>query len=211
MPNLLRVRTVFTYGAGSPGLMTQYFGNELGDYNEADAQVAVNRVRDAMLTSPNLWPTAFQWEVSGDVDIIQEADGEVVDALGVDLASGAGTSTNEFGPLPVGVLLRSRTDTFVDGRRLVGRTYFVPVQNEIVNVPAPDSGTRTAVAAIGDALNDAGLTLLFPYVWSRPRPATAVGPGRPAGPARSARAGSSARATQFSCSPKFVVLTSRRD
>jgi hypothetical protein len=48
-------------------------------------------------------------------------------------------------------------------------------------------------------------------VWSRPRPATAIGPGRPAGPARAARVGSAAQATSCSVSPKFAVLRSRRD
>lgn len=211
MANLMRVRTVFTYGAGSPGLMTNYFGRSAGAADAAAAQVAVDRVRDALATSPTLWPTTMTWSISGDVDVIEDSTGEIQDQLAATPRTGAGTSTFALGPLPVGVLLKSRTDAYVDGRRLTGRTYFVPINSGSSTTASPNAGLMTAVTAIGTALLNAGLTNVEPYVWSRPREATEVGPGRPAGPARAARAGSSAEAVSFSCSPKYVVLTSRRD
>lgn len=211
MPNLMRVRTVFEYGAGSPGLMTQYFGNDAGDYNDADAQVAVNRVRDGLATSPTLFPPSFGWTVTGEVDVIDDVSGEVQSQLAADEAVDVGTCGTGVGPLPVGLLLKARSDSFVSGHRLVGRTYLVPVCRTVLDGGSPNSGTMAAVKAIGDAFLTPGLTLIFPYVWSRPRPATAVGPHRPAGPARAARDGSSARVTSYACSPKFVILTSRRD
>jgi hypothetical protein len=211
---IMRVRTVFTYGAGSPGLMTHYFSNGTGvDFSpsEADAQVAVDRVRDMMLTSPTIWPTSFTWGVSGEVDVLLDTTGEVQDQLGVTARSGAGTNTFPLGPLPVGLLLVASTNAFVSGRRLRGRTYFVPVNAGSVTTAAPTAGTKEAVVACGNALLAEGTTGIFPVVWSRPRPATAVGPHRPAGPARAARVGSSARAVSYSTPSKFVVLTSRRD
>lgn len=207
----MRVRTVFNYGLGSPGLMTHYFADSTGPVNDVSAQLAVDRVRDAMLTTPNLWPTSFAWVVGGDVDVLEDTTGEVTDELAATQRTGAGASTNTYGPLPVGLLLKSRTNAFVSGRRLVGRTYFVPIQAALTAAASVSGGLQGDVTAIGDALLDAGTTTVFPVVWNRPRPATAVGPHRPAGPARAERSGSSAPVVSYSCSSKYVVLTSRRD
>lgn len=211
MTQIMRVRTVFTYGAGSPGLMTNYFNHSSNSPNSEAAQNAVNRVRDGLLASPNLWPTTFSWLVQGDVDIIEDTTGNVDNSYGVTQATGAGTSTNGLGPLPVGLLLRARTNTFVSGRRLMGRTFLVPVQSALTAAPVPSSGTRDAVVLMGTELSDAGATGVDPVVWSRPRPATEVGPGRPAGPARAARDGSHAEVVSWDCPAQYVVLTSRRD
>lgn len=211
MADLMRVRTVFAYGAGSPGLMTQYFGNELRSYNDADAQVAVDRVRDALNTLPVLWPTSFSWLIQGGVDVLNDETGEVTSHHGVTDRTGVGTHTGGLGPLPVGVLLRSLTSTYIGGHRLSGRTFLAPVASQYTSTPTVQADITAGVIGIGDALLAAGLTLIFPYVWSRPRPATAVGPHRPAGAARSPRAGSSARVTSYTSPPEFVVLRSRRD
>lgn len=211
MTLLMRVRTVFAYGAGSPGLMTNYLGKGEVEINGSDAQVAVDRVRDALQASPNIWPTTFAWSVAGEVDVLDDATGEVTTQMAATPRNGAGSGTGGLGPLPVGLLLKARTDSFVSGRRLIGRTYFVPVQATLTTTAVPSTGTRDAVVLVGTAMLNAGLTQVLPYVWSRPRPATAVGPGRPAGPAREARVGSSAPVVSYSCPPNYVVLTSRRD
>lgn len=207
----MRVRTVFNYGSGSPGLMTNYFDAPVDDPAESHAQSAVTRVKNAMNTSPNLWPTTFTWEVQGQVDVLLDSTGEAVGAFSVPPETGAGGSPSPLGALPVGLLLRMHTASFVSGRRLVGRTYLVPVVSVVTASAAPNPGTMAAVKAMGDALLDAGITDVHPRVWSRPRPATPVGPKAPAGPARLARSGSSASVQFTSCSSKFVVLTSRRD
>lgn len=211
MPNLLRVRTVLNYGLGGPGLMTNYFGNELGDYNDADAQVAVDRVRDSLIAAQAIFTTGQSWVISGEVDKLSDVTGEVSAQYGVTARTGTGTTSIPIGPLPLGLLVRLKTDAFVSGRRLVGRQFFVPIQSFETAYAQPRSNAKVITDAYGTALQDEGLTLLFPYVWSRPRPATAVGPGRPAGPAREFRAGSSAPVTSTSTSPNWVVLTSRRD
>lgn len=211
MPDLMRVRTVFEYGAGSPGLMTQYFGNDTGSYNDADAQVAVDRVRDAMITAPALWPPSFTWTIQGDVDVLADTTGVVSSHHGVTSRTGLGTNTGSLGPLPVGILLQSHTGAYVGGHRLIGRTYFVPIAAGATDGPVVPDAWRGSVLDTGNALLAAGLTFVVPYVWSRPRPATAVGPHRPAGAARAARVGSSAKVTSYSVPAKWAILTSRRD
>lgn len=211
MPNLMRVRTVFEYGTGAPGLMTHYLGNDGGEYNDADAQVAVDRVMNALIAIEHLWPAGFFWQVTSDVDVLKDTDGEVLQQLAATARNGAGVAGGGLGPLPVGVLLKSTTNAFVSGRRLTGRTYFVPIAAESTNFAVPSAATRAVVDTFGTAMLDSGLTLVSPFCWSRPRPATAVGPGRPAGPARLARIGSSARITGYTTSGKYAVLTSRRD
>lgn len=211
MTDIMRVRTVFAYGEGSPGLMTHYFDREGTTLDDESAQLGVDRVRDAILSAQNLWTTSTTLTVQGDVDVLDDATGEVTNQLGATPRSLAGTTAGALGPLPVGLLLKASTNAFVSGRRLIGRTYFVPVNAFLTAAASVPSGTQGTVTAFGTALMNAGLTQVHPRVWSRPRPATDVGPGRPAGPARSARAGSSAVAVAYSCSSKYVVLTSRRD
>jgi hypothetical protein len=191
--------------------MTQYFSKGEDTYDDTDATAAVDRVRDAHIALSTLWPASFTYEVLGDVDVLQDTNGEVVDQVAATPRTGAGTSAYPLGPLPVGVLLKSRTNTFIGGRRLVGRTFFVPINNQSDTTATPGAGLKAAVVSFGTALLDAGLGLLVPTVWSRPRQATAVGPHRPAGLARSFRAGSSDAVVSYSCSDKYVVLTSRRD
>jgi len=164
-----------------------------------------------LLTMPTMWPAGWVSTVQGDVEILNDATGEVV---GAEAATGAfvnGTAGGGLGPLAVGLLMVLNTGAFVSGRRLRGRTFIVPCSAAAANAPKPSDATRATVVTMGNALLAAGTTGVFPVVWSRPRLATAVGPGRPDGPARAARAGSSADVTTISCPAKFVVLTSRRD
>jgi hypothetical protein len=211
MTSLMRVRTVFDYGQGGPGLMTHYFQRGGAEPTNTDAQNAANRVRDMLLTAPNLFPTNFQWTVQGNVDVLDDSNGEVSTTLVADPTTGAGTNTSGLGPLAIGLLLKNSTDTFIQGRRLVGRTYLVPIARNLIDGSLPSSATRAAVVTLGDALRANGTTFVAPFVWSRPRPATAVGPHRPAGAARAFRAGSSAAMVSSSCPAEWVVLRSRRD
>lgn len=211
MPALLRVRTVFNYGLGGPGLMTGYFGRESGVYTTDDAQIAVDRVRDSLIACAGIFTTAQSWVISGEVDKVTDTDGEVTAQYGVTPRTGAGSTAIALGPLPVGMLLRLKTDAFVSGRRLVGRMFFVPISSYETAFASPRDSAKAIVQAYGTALQAAGGTGIDAYVWSRPRPATEVGPGRPAGPARAFRAGSSAKVTSTMVAPQYAVLTSRRD
>lgn len=211
MTQLVRVRTTLNYGLGGPGLMTNYFGRSAGTWDEDNAQVAVDRVRDALIAAQGIFTTAQSWVISGEVDELTDTTGEVTGQFGVTARTGAGTTVVAIGPLPVGMLVRLKTDQFVSGRRLVGRQFFVPIQSFETAYAQPRTNAKVITDAYGTELLDAGLTQVEPYVWSRPRPATEVGPGRPAGPAREFRAGSSAEVTSTATSPNWVVLTSRRD
>lgn len=207
----MRVRTQLNYGLGSPGLMTHYFGTDDTAYSEIEAQLAIDRVRDAFSISLQLFPPQLAFQVLSQVDVIRPSDGEVQDSLTGTERNFVGTNASGLGPLAIGLLLKLRTNTFIQGHRLVGRTFLVPIAGNLTTAPVVPTSMTDAVVAIGNALNDSGINAIDNYVWSRPRPATAVGPGRPAGPARLARAGSRAKVTSYGSSTKYVVMTSRRD
>jgi hypothetical protein len=211
MSNIIRVRTRLEYGLGSPGLMTNYFRTPSETYADSDAQLGVDRVRDALAAGTGLFPPALTFRVLGDVDVLDDVNGDNVNHLVATERTFNGTGPGGLGPLAVGLLMRLKTDAYVDGRRLVGRTYFVPIAGSLTTAPVVPSSMTDALKAIGDALMDTGVATLVPVIWSRPRPATAVGPHRPAGRARDFRAGSSAEVSSASGSTQYVVMTSRRD
>lgn len=183
---------------GSPGLMTQYFSPAVAGFNEALAQLAVDRVRDAMQAGASLWPSSFTWSIDGTVDELDEADGQLLDSLTVTPRSGAGSEAGgAWGPTPVGVCVTWKTADVKAGNRVSGRTFLVPICSvnfQADGSPAPEASTKAA--AFAAAMNDAGATDLVHVVWARPR--TGV-------------VGTKHGITGYSIRDKYAVLTSRRD
>lgn len=174
--SILRVRTELTGFIGSPGLMTQYFSRAVGINDSTAAQQAVDRVRDAMLTSPGAFPSALQWRVQGQVDLLEETTGQLVNSFNVTERSGVGTYAGGFGPGPAGACVRWVTDEFKNGRRVIGKTFIVPGPTNAYET----NGTLTStfiglMQAWGDAMNNAGAIDLVFVVWSRPTPGAANG------------------------------------
>ena len=210
--DILRVRTVFTGFSGAPGLMTHYFRKTDPGLASTDAQLAVDRVRDAFVARHSNLPVAFRWTTSGQVDTLDDATGQVNFSWTATPSTGTGVSgTSGYGPIASGVLIKWQTNAFVSGRRVVGKTFLVPVGNNNADL----DGTLTAGALVewnawAAAMLNEGATGLHLVCWSRPRLARAVGPGgKPK--ALTARAGSSYVITSGAANDKMCVLTSRRD
>lgn len=212
MTEILRVRTVFTGFTGAPGLMTTYFRNPTAVWNPGDEQLALDRIKDAFTGRHANFPFIWKWGTQGQVDILEDTTGQVTGSLFGTPSGGAGASAvSGLAPVASGVLVRWLTSNYVGGRRIVGKTYLVPVGN---NTPAPDGtltlGAHTEFDAWGAAMLNKGATALQMVVWSRPRPARAAGPsGKPT--AQAARAGSSWFVTSAISNSNMCILTSRRD
>lgn len=161
---------------GGPGLMTQYFSPAVALPNDALSQLAVDRVRDALTAGNALFPTAMSFAVQGQVDVLDESSGTLVDSFNVTPRTVTGGGVGGFGPAPVGVCVTWLTGEFKAGRRVTGRTFLVPV----VATAFDGDGTLgnagiTAPQLFADAMQDAGATDLVLVVWSRPKLGGAAG------------------------------------
>lgn len=213
MVHIARVRAASNGWPGQPGLNTFYFtgqaAGELEDVNSGDAQLCVDRVRAAFFAGKLLWPSIWSVVVSPDVDVLDDATGELVDSFSVTPpASVAGTNGAAFGPAAAMMLLQLRTSTFSDGSRLQGRAFLGPSVPAADANGSPNAGIITPAVAFGVALLDEGVGDDNPalVVWRRPR---AANPD--ATPPVDARAGSVGRVTSTGVPDRYAVLRSRRD
>lgn len=207
MPSMYRVRAATTGWLGAPGLNTFYF--ECGDTSgsDEDATLCAVRVRDAFLPTVLNFPTTWTCNVSAVVDILTDTTGELTNSRVVTTpAPVVGTGAGVFGPSPVTALLRLRTNTFSDGRRIQGRAFLGPIVANSDADGSPVSSVLARFVTMGEELLDIGIgegpSLV---VWRRPR-LFSEGP-----PEIEARVGSSARVITTSVPDKFAVLRSRRD
>jgi len=194
---------------GGPGLNTFYF--EKAALAGADeALLCHNRVRTAMFDGRTLFPTSWVCRVSSQVDVIDDVNGNLVDAFSVaQSADVAGFSASGYGPTPLMFLLQFGTANFVDGQAIRGRAYIGPTIVQSDADGTPSIGGIDAVKAIGLALRDLGNPANPRLkVWRRPRAADAT---RKTVSARTQRAGSSWDVTSHNVPNKWAILKSRRD
>lgn len=196
---MLRVRAVSQGWTGGPGLSTFYFGqNSSTDVDDATmADDVSERVHAVFASHTAIWPTNWTVQVSNEVDILSPATGNLVatfTATGLGLVTG--TSSNPMGPAAAGVCINQNTPDFIDGRRVRGRTFLVPVIRAGDSDGTPDSGV------VNSAI-DFGQDLITPIeegpswvVWHRPKGATP---------------GSYHHITGVTVKDRFSVLRSRRD
>lgn len=208
MGRILRVRAASTGWVGAPGLNTFYFrdGDGVVVPDVAAANICIARVRAAFDLAKAMYPTQWSVVVSGQVDVLDDTTGALLQELnGTAGAPVVGTLTDGFSPLVSMVLLRIRTDTITDGKRIQGRAFLGPVGRVTDADGSPQSGAMDVALAMGNHLLTEGTTTSNLVVWRRPREA-AAGP-----PVVTARPGSSALATAVSVPDKYAALRSRRD
>ena len=197
MATLMRVRATGTGWSGAPGLLTFYFSGSAAP-TAAEALEASARVRAVLSSAASMIPTGVSWQVSGDVDLIDDQTGSLVGGLSNTApAVVAGSGTGSTAPVSTAILGRFTTASIVNGRRLLGRRYLSPV---VVSQFA--AAGQVAASAIAQATTAFGLvvvqitTPITHRVWHRPGP---LGPG------------SSAASTSVVVPAKPAVLRSRRD
>jgi len=194
---IYRVRTGFFGWPGAPGLMTHYFaGTQI--IQQPFAVLASDRVKNALTNARPLYSATTNWLIEPLVDVIDEANGELLDTYTVNQTSVAGTGSNEQMPHATQLCISWKSDGIVNGRRVRGRTFLGPVAasaNTAAGVPT--AAALTALTAFGNAMEDAGTTFVRHVIWHRP---TVGGTD-----------GSHHDVIQHSQKPKWAVLRSRRD
>lgn len=198
MAEILRVRTVLAYGAGSPGLYTAYFLPGTAGGVTADATDCAGRVRAFWQALNPYLSTTFTANVDSVVDVIEASTGELTGALAATPpAQVTGTEGGEYLPVAAMLLLQLFTGDVHAGRKVRGRSFIGPI-TELSNASGIPTGTvRTALVAAAASLL-AGATGSKLVVWSRPDSP----PGDP---------GFHSEVLSFGCATYFAALRSRRD
>ena len=154
-------------------------------------------------------------ELPGDVHLQVQSSGDIIESgtgsLGgswghAPQAAIQGTSAGAYAA-PSGFCVTWTADTVLDGHRVKGRTFFVPMGGGLTDAAGQIRGDVLAgmVAAAGTFVTNTAGNFV---IWHRPRKATVAVPplvGKPA------RVGGSAVVTGSRVSQKVAVLRSRRD
>lgn len=198
MTAIQRCRVVWTGFNGSPGVSTFY---------GLDGVTLAPLIGQFFNGIKAIFPTGLQITVEQGGDTIEDTTGVLLGAWGT--GGGAGFPGSGAGgySAPAGEMVRWSTGIVLDGHRVRGRTFLVP----IIASAYDTDGTITAAAVTelqlksGDLVTGATGNLL---IWHRPRVARAATATRPA---VTARLGGHAFVTGSSAVDKAVVLRSRRD
>lgn len=165
MPNMIRIASRWDGFPGSPGYTNLYGVDDLAN-TAAQAQAMYDRIHAFWLTVNGYLPSGVSIVVSPVYELVDEATGQIV-SEGTVTTPGATITGNNAGNYAgnAGLAVNWQTDSYIGGRRLKGRTYFVPFTGIFEN-----NGTL-AQAAITDMV--ARVTALIGaqdmfLVWHRP-------------------------------------------
>lgn len=197
-----RVRVTWTGFIGGPGLSTFYFGSSTTDMG------ALKAFMIAMMANV---PNAVTGTVPSAGDQINDTDGKIIGnwtGTNGGAFGGAGGATSYSGPS--GFCVDWLTSLIVAGRRVQGRTFFVPGSQSLYQTDG------TIIDAVRTSLTTAATTFITAYagefkVFARPFPGKPAEVGPPAKPAVPARVGAAAQVITARIPDKAVVLRSRRD
>lgn len=199
----LRVEAIWTGLGGSPYYSRFHFGEENGGEGGADAVAAAGAVQGYFSSLMPRLKAGLQVTIQPEVYSFRPSDGELLAAFPVSVAPYSGSVAQDPMPRAVQALGQFITGSFVNGRRLRGRT-FIPGIPEGEASPTGGlsetfrSNLRTAVdllrtgAPVGQPL----------VVWSQPREATENAP---------ARVGAVRAVSSTNVWTEYASLRSRRD
>jgi hypothetical protein len=125
---MFRVRTTFSAVSGSPYLNTAYWGPTPGA--PGDAQLAVDRMRDFWTSLNPIMKLGMIWVVSGQVDTIDQTNGQITATTAVTARTGTGSHAADMLPGQAQGGVRLSSGTFLAGRRVQGH-WFIPGPTEI--------------------------------------------------------------------------------
>lgn len=198
MAQLHRIRVTVAGFDGGPGVATFYC---------VDSTTFLAPLRAFIAFMSGYYPPTVTYTFPVTGDIIDTFTGQIVEAWNAPpQAAVVGTGVGKYAA-PVGYSVRWSTSAFLSGRRLRGRTFFVPAVGDAFDTNG--SLVDSAVAAIQtSATNLIGSTGGNFAIWQRPRLARAATGTLPAQAARTGGFGTVSGAT---VADKAAVLRSRRD
>lgn len=170
MANINRARVVWSGWPGGPGLSTFYF-------DQATTNMAA--LLAFWTSARTVVPAGVSFNVPNSGDQIDPGTGKIV---GTWTGSGGGVTTTTGTAAAYsgtsGCVIRWQTGGILNGRRLLGRTYMVPLKGSMYG---NDGSIDEASIA---SLVTACATLILAYspnlvAWSKPRNAGTNGPGDP--------------------------------
>jgi hypothetical protein len=200
MGNILKVVTNWTGLQGGNGYTNLYFEPipEAGPVTQAMVDAAVAKV-EAFFTAMKFYrPPGTFTQVDPAVQEIDENSGEIRAFWGATtLAPAAGTAANAPHSAVAGACINWTTANALNGRRVRGRTFFVPLASAALDVNGTiDNTALTAMRGHAATLHADGTNVRL-VVWHRP---TALGID-----------GGAYDVIASNISDKTAILTSRRD
>ena len=197
MATILRSRaTLLLNGGAASALMTHYW-DSTGATQTALATEALARVRAMLNALGSTITTGSSVTLNPVLDEVDVATGQIVNQVtGALPAAVSFTGAGDYLPLQTQAVMRFATSSFVNGRRLQGRSY-VPGLNEGANSPGGNiqAAVLTTLGTAAGLLGTTVVTAMNQRVWHR------AGPGGP---------GVSDIVTSRSVSPSWATLRSRR-
>lgn len=196
MANILRIRTELNGWSGGPGLSTFYFDPGVVTIDAAMVTGVTGRVRQYFDAWKAYMPTGNTAQVSSVADILDFVNGSLVGQVSAGAAPSVvtGSGLGGQGPAFCCAVGRLVTNSFINGKRLRGRTYAGPLSANFTDSLVPEGGLTAAVQAGLVLMNTSGGGPAL-VVWHRP-----VG----------GSGGAIAGVVNTSVSTAFGVLKSRR-
>lgn len=203
LTSLFRSRVIFNIFEGAPGVATFYSLDVSTWSTNMDA----------------LWDAIWANAPGGATATVEHFGDEIEDTTGAlvgawdDHTSDHVVTGGGIGPYapPVGALVQWRTGVILDGSRVQGHTFVVPMSGNSYDASGFIASTfRTPMQSAADAFVAAESSSFV--IWHRPFPGRAAGPGTPPKPtAKAAHDGGHALVTSAVVPGKTAVLRSRRD
>lgn len=197
MTEIRRVRCGMTGFIGAPGVATFYF---------LDTDTAVASLKTFWDSVGAMMPATVTIQVENTGDILEDTTGEITGSWASDVVAASPGGSDGSYSAPSGAIVSWETNTYLDGRRLRGRTFVVPLSgNQYQTDGTIVNGSLTALAGFGITLITEQSDSLV--VWHRPRTAKAADGSRPA---VAARAGGHGLVNSCRVPDRAAVLSSRR-
>jgi len=191
-----RIRVQTTGWSGGPGISTFYINDAVAE-NAATAQAAVDGLDPIWDEIVGLFPASWTATVITAVDTLSTGTGAITATDTITPWTKTGGSSAGFGPLASGGCVTWLTNTFLNGRRLKGRTFVSPVASEFADTDGtPKSNMLTGLNGFGAGWAGWSDGTSSPVVWHRP----VAGAG-----------GASDTIVSYTVRDQFAVLRSRRD
>ena len=193
MVNIQRVQVASAGYLGSPGVTTFYCLN---------ASAGVAHIAAFLHAVQAYFPTEVHWTYPTSGDTINPINGELAGGWTSGGATAdAGTAAESYAG-PVGAIVNWETGTILDGHRLRGKTFLVPLASGVWDVDGRlNFSVSSAISAAAAGLvSDMADNLV---VWHRPKKDKITH--------AITRDGGYSVVTAGHCPPKAAVLRSRRD
>jgi hypothetical protein len=184
---------------GAPGFTNLYFRNATpGIIDQAVVDNAVSKVEALVTNMQTRLPASVTVQTDATIEVIEDSDGKLQGFMNATVAAAkVGTGTGNYSAAS-GAVFNWYTGTVRNGRRIRGRSFFVPL-----------AGSALGTDGTIDTTQLAAMRSFVPSVHAASGASRLVVWGRPSG--IGATDGVSAEVITSTVPDKVAVLTSRRD